>query len=110
VKVVTPGGELVSSRDFVVRHRRAVSIERNGAKVHGRVDVEDSFDACGASVPIKVQHRIGGRWVTVARIRTTTVGAYKAGGLREPGAYRAVAKKAKLPSGDVCLKALSPTD
>ena len=62
----------------------------------------------GAGVPVRVQHRVGARWVTVAGIRTKANGTFRAIGLRDPGAYRALARRTKTASGDVCLKDVSP--
>jgi subtilisin-like proprotein convertase family protein len=96
--------------DFVVHHERNVSLALSGKKAIGTVSVEDGFTACGSKIPVNVQHLKNGKWRTVAGVLTKTDGSYKAGGLDEPGKYRTVAKKTTLPSGDVCLKDISPID
>jgi subtilisin-like proprotein convertase family protein len=99
-----------SSADFVVNHERNVSLTLSGKKGIGTVNVNDGFIACGSKVPVNVQHLKNGKWRTVAGVLTKADGSYKAGGLDEPGKYRTVAKKTTPPSGDVCLKRISPVD
>ena len=107
ISVITPNGIAKSAAAFVVRHARTVSIDRVGDTVKGRVRAADAFGACGSAVPINVQLRVQGRWQTVAGIFTKANGSYTARRLDDPGAYRVVAKRTKLPSGDVCLKDVS---
>ena len=107
ISVSTPNGIARSAR-FIVRHARTVSAHRVGDKVKGRVRATDAFGACGKAVPVKVQLRVGSGWQTVAGIFTKAHGSFTASHLDEPGAYRAVAKRTKLASGDVCLKDVSP--
>ena len=68
------------------------------------MNVKDGFSACGASVPVKVQHLVNGKWKTVAGVLTKADGSYKAVGLDDPGKYRTIAKKTTLSSGDVCRR------
>jgi hypothetical protein len=85
-----------------------VSISVSGKKATGTVNVSDGYSACDRSVPVKVQHLEHGKWRTVAGVLSRADGSYKAGGLDEKGKYRSIAKKTTLPSGDVCLKDISP--
>jgi hypothetical protein len=110
VSVTTSKGTTSSDADFVVRHPRAVSINLSGSKAKGKISVTDGFSSCGASVPVRVQHREHSKWTTVAGVLTKVDGSYKAVGLHDRGKYRAVAKKTKLGSGDICLKDISPVD
>jgi subtilisin-like proprotein convertase family protein len=104
-----PAATLVTSA-FVVNHERNVSLTLSGKKAIGTVNVKDGFSACGASVPVNVQHLEHGKWKTKAGVLTKADGSYKAVGLDDPGKYRTVAKKTTLSSGDVCLKDISPVD
>ena len=110
VAVTVPAGTATSTTDLVIKHARDVSLTLSGKKAKGSVNVKDGFSACGASVPVKVQHLKHGKWKTVAGVLTKADGSYKAVGLTDKGKYRTVAKKTKLPSGDVCLKDISPID
>ena len=107
ISVTTPDGTAKSASAFVVRHARTVSIGRVGDTVKGRVRVVDAFGECGSAVPIKLQLRVQGGWQTVAGIFTKADGSYTVRRLDDPGAYRVVAKRTKLRSGDVCLKDVS---
>ena len=109
VSVSSSNVNVSSSTDFVVMHPRDISIDLNGHKARGTVEVKDGFAACGSTVPVKVQHLEQGHWRTVAGAATKHDGSYKALGLDDPGKYRAVARKTTLSSGDVCLKHISPT-
>lgn len=108
ISVTTPLGILASSTAFTVQHERNVSLTLSGKKAKGTVNVRDGFSACGSNVPVKVQHLVKGNWKVVAGVLSKADGSYKAIGLTDKGKYRTVAKKTKLPSGDVCLKDISP--
>ncbi|MGZ5300844.1 MAG: IPT/TIG domain-containing protein [Actinomycetota bacterium] len=109
IAVTTPTlGTLTSSTDFVVNHARNVSIALSGKKAKGDVTVTDGFTKCASTVPVNIQHLKKGKWKTVASVLTKSDGSYKAVGLTLKGKYRAVAKKTTLPSGDVCVKDISP--
>jgi subtilisin-like proprotein convertase family protein len=110
IAVTVPVGTVTSTAALVVNHARDVSLTLSGKKAIGTVNVKDGFSACGASVPVKVQHLEHGKWKTVAGVLTKADGSYKAVGLGDPGKYRTVAKKTTLSSGDVCLKDISPID
>ncbi len=110
IAVTVPLGTATSTTDLVIHHARDVSLTLSGKKAKGTVNVKDGFSACGASVPVKVQHLEKGKWKTVAGVLTKADGSYKAVGLDDPGKYRTLAKKTTLPSGDVCLKRISPVD
>lgn len=110
IAVTVPVGSVISTTDLVIKHARDVSLTLSGKKAKGTVNVKDGFSACGARVPVKVQHLEHGKWKTVAGVLTKADGSYKAVGLDDRGKYRTVAKKTKLSSGDVCLKDISPID
>jgi subtilisin-like proprotein convertase family protein len=110
ISVTTPGGTATSATSFVVSHTRSVSLSLPGNKAKGTVSVSDGFGACAASVPVKVQHLVSGKWRTIASLTTGATGNYSTGGAREDGSYRAIAKKVTTSSGDVCLKAKSQTE
>jgi subtilisin-like proprotein convertase family protein len=110
IAVTTPEGTATSSTDFTVgaaEHDREVTL-RIGSKARGKVSVPDGFSDCASDVPVKVQRRDGGSWRLVGTTQSASGGAYVVAGTDDPGRYRALAKKVTLPSGDVCLKAVSP--
>ncbi len=110
IAVTTPNGTATSATNFTVEslnHSRDVSLSV-GHKAKGRVTVNDGFSACASDVPVKVQRREHGHWELVGTDRTAGNGRFVVLGTNDPGRYRALAKKVTLPSGDVCLKAVSP--
>ncbi len=84
-----------------------MSLVLTGKKGKGTVETSDGFSSCAANVAVKVQHRKKHKWRAVAGDFTRANGSYVVIGLKDPGKYRTVAKAATLPSGDVCLKAIS---
>jgi hypothetical protein len=71
--------------------------------------VADTFTACAASVPVKIQRRVSGSWKNVGSASTTASGSYSKKLKDKPGKYRALVKKLTLNNGaDVCKKATSP--
>jgi subtilisin-like proprotein convertase family protein len=108
VSVTTPGGTVSSASDFVVKHKRNVSLSVGGKKAKGNVNVVDGFAACGSGVPVKVQHFEDGKWRNVGADLTKVSGAFSVPGASDKGKYRALAKATTLGSGDVCLKDVSP--
>jgi hypothetical protein len=110
ITVVTPTGTATSSTNFTVvslRHSRDVSLNV-GRKARGHVTVEGGFSACASDVPVKLQHRENGRWRSAGTTHTNSNGGF-AIRVFDFGTFRAIAKKVTLASGDVCLKAVSPT-
>lgn len=108
ISVTTPGGTGTSLTNFVVQHARSVSLTL-GRRATGTVTVVDGFGACASDVLVRVQHLDGAVWRTITTVLTKASGNYSAGGVSESGTYRAVARAAKLSSGDRCMKAISPT-
>lgn len=110
IAVVTPGGTAVSATSFTVvslDHGRDVSLNV-GRKARGTVTVDDAFAACASGVPVKVQHRVNGRWRLVGATDTNASGRFAVPGTGDPGQYRAVAQRVTVDTDDVCLKARSP--
>jgi subtilisin-like proprotein convertase family protein len=111
ISVVTPTGTAVSAASFTVvslEHGRDVSLTV-GRKARGTVTVDDAFAGCASGVPVKVQHRVNGRWRLVGTTDTNATGGFIVPGTRDPGQYRAIALRVVLATDDVCLKATSPT-
>jgi hypothetical protein len=90
-------------------HARSITLSlRRHLVARGRVSsVEDpAFTDCVASVPVRIQRRVSGRWETVGRTLTTATGAYKKRIKDRPGKYRSVAPPINpLP---LCFRAVSP--
>jgi IPT/TIG domain len=73
-------------------HARSITLSlRRHLVARGKVSVADGFTDCAASVPVKVQRRVSGRWRTVGRTTTTDTGAYKKRIKDRPGKYRSMA-------------------
>jgi hypothetical protein len=95
---------------FPLDHARSITLSlRRHLVAQGRVSsTEDpAFTDCVASVPVKIQRRVSGRWRTVGRITTTDTGVYKKRIKDRPGKYRSVAPAIVLFNG-VCFRAVSP--
>jgi len=93
----------------VADHARSITLRlRRHLVAQGRViSTEDpAFTDCVASVPVRIQRRVSGRWRTVVRTMTTDTGAYKKRIKDRPGKYRSVAPPINpLP---LCFRANSP--
>jgi hypothetical protein len=90
-------------------HARSITLSlRRHLVAQGRVSsIEDpAFTDCVASVPVKIQRRVSGRWGTVGRTTTTATGAYKKRIKDRPGKYRSVAPKIDQ-FNDLCFRAVS---
>ncbi len=115
VTITTPNGTATSPTGFTVttgpgpgqEHARTVTLSV-GRRAKGAVSVGDGHQACVAGVPIKIQQRMDGKWRRVGGTLTGPTGRFALAGTDEPGRYRAVAKEVTLPSGDVCLRDVSP--
>ncbi|MEO8422585.1 MAG: IPT/TIG domain-containing protein [Actinomycetota bacterium] len=108
ITVVGPGGTSLSASDFVVDHKRDVSLVLSGNRAKGRVSVDDGYADCRSGIPVIIQRQRGGKWKTVAAVLTNGKGNYSAPGASKNGRYRSVAKLKALVSGDVCLRKTSP--
>jgi hypothetical protein len=126
IKVTTfsaTGGTVTSTGSFTVvtdpalcgvtptTHARSVSLSlRKHLVARGKVSVGDGFTDCAASVPVKIQHRVSGRWKTVGSTTTTATGAYNKRIRDRAGKYRAKAPSVSLgtPVTDICSGATSP--
>jgi hypothetical protein len=113
ISVATPSGLVTSARDFALkgrgsnRHGRTVSLAFHGNRAEGRVKATDGFSGCAANVPVKIQHRSGKGWRTVATTRTASSGRYSQVIRNRHGAYRAVAPKVKKGGSNVCSRRVS---
>jgi hypothetical protein len=98
---------------FPVDHARSVTLSlRKHLVARGRVSsTEDpAFTDCVASVPVKVQRRVSGRWRTVRTTTTSSTGSFRRRIPDRPGRYRALAPPVSLgdPETDLCFRAVSP--
>jgi len=74
----------------------------------GVVSATDGFTACVASVPLKIQRRVAGKWETVRRSTTGPTGSYRKRIPDKPGKYRAMAPGIIVNGGaHVCFRAIS---
>jgi hypothetical protein len=74
----------------------------------GVVSATDGFTACMASVPVKIQRRVAGKWETVKRSTTGPTGSYRKRIPDTPGKYRATAPGIIVNGGaHVCFRAIS---
>jgi hypothetical protein len=90
-------------------HARSITLRlRRHLVAHGRVrSIEDpAFADCVASVPVRIQRRVSGRWGTVGRTTTTDTGVYRKWIKNRPGKYRSVAPPIDQFAG-VCFRAVS---
>jgi hypothetical protein len=90
-------------------HARSITLSlRRHLVAQGRVSsIEDPpFTDCVASVPVKIQRRVSGRWGTVGRTTTTATGVYKKRIKDRPGKYRSVAPPIDQFT-DLCFRAVS---
>ena len=98
---------------FPVDHARSMTLSlRKHLVARGRVSsIEDpAFTDCVASVPVKVQRRVSGRWRTVRTTTTSSTGSFRRRIPDRPGRYRALAPPVSLgdPETDLCFRAVSP--
>jgi hypothetical protein len=94
---------------FPLDHARSITLSlRRHLVAQGRVSsIEDpAFTNCVASVPVKIQRRVSGRWRTVGRTTTTDTGVYKKRIKDRPGKYRSVAPTIDQ-FNDLCFRAVS---
>jgi IPT/TIG domain len=68
---------------------------------------DPAFTDCVASVPVRIQRRVSGRWRTVGKTTTTDTGAYKKRIKDRPGKYRSVAP-GLFQVTDLCFRTVSP--
>jgi IPT/TIG domain len=112
IRVTVGGGTVASTADFVVStvHSRTVTLNLSKHVVaKGVVNVGDTFTACEASVPVKIQRKTKSGWKNVGSATTNASGSYSKKVKDKTGKYRAQAKKVTLNNGaDVCKKATSP--
>lgn len=107
ISVQMPDGDVLASGAFVVQHARSVSLQLGEKSTRGRVSVLDGFTGGREGVSVIVQRLEHGRWTDVAGQRTHLGGHYRLRRMSVPGKYRAVVKRKRLPSGDLCMRAVS---
>lgn len=109
-----------SNEPVVTQHSRTAEItnfkhidlpgkKKPALMVKGRVTVDDGFDACANQVPVKVQIRASGEWITRKTDSTNENGVFKVLVRHVHAKYRVVAPAIDLADehGDIdqCLKA-----
>jgi subtilisin-like proprotein convertase family protein len=109
VAVSSPGGTGTSSQRFVVKHARSISLTVTSHSAKGRLTALDGFSKSAASVQVRLQVKKLGAWRTIARDLTTGAGRYGFQTSLSAGRYRVLAPQTTLATGDVALRAVSPT-
>jgi hypothetical protein len=91
-------------------HSRSITLTlKRHLVAKGVVNVADTFTACEAGVPVKIQRKTSSGWKNVGSATTTASGSYSKKIKDKTGKYRAQAKKITLNTGaDICKKATSP--
>ena len=108
ITVTTPAGTLTSADLFTVVHLRTMSLSLARHLVaSGNVVAIDGTMACVQVVPVKIQRRVSGSWVTVGTGFTDTSGHYLVRVPNKLGKYRARAVKVLLGNGDACARTKS---
>lgn len=95
----------------VVSHDRTVTLALKGSSrlvATGKVSAEGDYEACFASVPVKLQRRSSGRWATVKSGATDDAGAYRIAANDRPGTYRTRAPELEPEAEHRCRDAVSP--
>lgn len=112
ISVTTPGGTATSAANFTVSipHSRSVTLRLTKHVVaKGAVNVADTFTACEAGVPVKIQRKTKSGWKNVGSATTSASGSYSKKVKDKPGKYRAQVKKFTPDAGvNSCSKATSP--
>lgn len=87
---------------------RSVTLRLVRSLVAWGVVADDASTACAASVPVKIQRRVAGRWETVRTTTTSPTGSYRRRIPDKAGRYRATAPT--FPSGVLtpCFRVISP--
>jgi IPT/TIG domain len=112
ITATTPGGTATSAANFTVSmvHSRSVTLSlKKHLVAKGVVSVGDTFTACAASVPVKIQRKTSSGWKSVGSTTTDASGSYSKKIKDKEGKYRAKAPKVTLNNGvDICSGAKSP--
>lgn len=95
----------------VTSHDRTVTLTLKGRSrlvAIGKVTAEGDFEACFAEVPVRLQRRKSGRWVTVKESTTDGTGSYRVAAKDRPGTYRTKAPELEPSKEHRCNGATSP--
>ena len=105
---LTIDGEAAVAAKFVPGlHRRSVSLSLRRRLATGRVRVADGFARCRGGARVRLERRVGRRWVLASAGRTRATGRY-ALRVRGHGVYRVSLTRRTIPYGHVCTAARSP--
>jgi hypothetical protein len=93
-----------------INHSRSVTLRLSKHVVaKGSVNVGDTFTACEAGVPVKIQRKTKSGWKSVGSATTSASGSYSKKVKDKTGKYRAQVKKFSPDAGvNSCSKATSP--
>jgi hypothetical protein len=87
---------------------RSVTLRLVRSLAVGVVSPDGEFTVCAASVPVRIQSRVAGKWETVRTTTTSPTGSYEIRIPERAGRYRAMAPK--FPRGVLtpCARVISP--
>lgn len=104
----TVDGDASAAATFVPGiHRRSVSLSFRKGLARGRVRVADGFARCRSRVRVRLERRVGRRWMLSSAGRTKASGRYILR-VNRRGAYRVSLLRRTIPYGHVCTAARSP--
>lgn len=95
----------------VTSHDRTVSLALKGRSklvATGKVTAEGDFEGCFAEVPVELQRKKSGRFVTIKEATTDGSGSYRVTAKDRPGTYRARAPELEPSEEHRCNSATSP--
>jgi len=96
-----PPTKVVHERRISMRFTDGTGKNNNGLVVFGRVRVLDDFTACYQQVPVNIQRRVNGRWVTKKSTDTNRRGRYAVEIFDQASKYRAIAVRHAFIDEDV---------
>ncbi|MFN2587486.1 MAG: Ig-like domain-containing protein [Actinomycetota bacterium] len=105
-----PPTEVRHDRSISIRFQDGTGARNNGLVVFGRVRAP-GFPDCRSAVPVNVQRRVSGRWVTKKTTTTNRRGRYAVEIFDQASRYRAVAPRFEILDEDlnelhICRKAI----
>jgi hypothetical protein len=108
ISVATSSGTATSADPFTIKHLRSISLTLGGKlTATGAVTLSDGTSVCASGVPVKIEHRVNGRWRRVGTGTTTSTGSYSIRVNNGLGKVPGRAIRTTLADADVCARASS---